>query len=96
MTHEDFVEEIAYMRLVPSWDEQMHMYLAQIAMFFVEVHRDRSKKATPFQLSDFMFDFDPKPEKPITEDKIFTIFEALASAFPYTGAASGDNSKPSS
>lgn len=96
MTHEDFKEELAYMQLEPWYDEQNILYLAQVAMMIAEVNRDRKQKPSNYQVKDFLFDFDPPPEMPITEDRIEAIFRGLAEAMPYRGAsADGDNCKPS-
>lgn len=102
LTHEDLKEELAFIELEPWPEEQTFLYLAQIAMMIAEIHRDRNKRAAPFQLHEFMFNWKElrkqarKKNQPISEDRIEEIFRALAEAQSARSVSNGDNSKPSS
>lgn len=94
MSFEEFKEQLAYFRIEPHYDEQYTMYMAQIALLIAEVNRDRKVKPDSYKLLDFLFDFDPKPEMPITEDRIEGIFRGLAEVFKQQKeSADGNNSE---
>lgn len=74
------MELLAYERIRPHIDNQLVLYLAQLAAIIAEANRDHKARSEPFSLSDFIIDFRRKRRAVMQEADIEAFFRALAGA----------------
>jgi hypothetical protein len=80
-------EWIAYAQLEPFGEERADLRMAILASLIANVNRDPKKKPTPYEVSDFMPQFEKK--EPISREDAIAAIDAMMTAFVH--ATGGNN-----
>jgi hypothetical protein len=69
MDSEEYAWWLAYDRIEPIGALRSDLMLAQVCSILANVNRDSKKKPTPYELSDFLFEFDKTKEQKEEEQR---------------------------
>ncbi len=83
-----FNEWIAYAELEPFGEERADLRMAILASLIANTNRDPKKKSTPYEVNDFMPQFEKK--EPISKEDAIATIDAMMTALVY---ATGGNKK---
>ena len=84
---QQFTEWIAYAKLEPFGEERADLRMAILATLIANAIRDPDKQPTPFEVSDFMPQFEK--QEPISKEDAIAAIDAMMTALVHaTGGAS--------
>jgi uncharacterized protein DUF4035 len=88
---QQFMEWISYAEIEPFGEERADLRMAILAELIAETNRDPKKKSTPYEVSDFMPQFEKK--EPISKEDAIAAIDAMMTALVHASGGSKGNGK---